>query len=209
MAWNFFVKGLVIGFSLAMPVGPIGLLCIGRTLARGRLAGLFSGLGAATADGLYGAVAGFGITVVSSFLVSHQMFLRVVGGIALVLLGIRIFFTVPSFRQTPHGDLGPLKDYLSTLVLTLTNPVTILAFAAWFAGIGLGQGQEGYDSTIALITGVFLGSALWWLVLSGIVSYCRDRIDRKNLTLLNRFSGLGIALFGFVIFFAASTRSVF
>ncbi len=204
MAWNLFVKGLIIGFSLAMPVGPIGLLCISRTLARGRVAGLFSGLGAATADCIYGAVAGFGITFVSSFLVSHQMLLRLVGGIILVCLGVRIFFTVPSGRQNPQGELGPLKDYLSTLILTLTNPVTILAFAAGFATFGVGQGEGKYALTIALVAGVFSGSALWWLILTGIVSFCRERIERGKLTFLNRISGLGIAAFGFIMFLAAS-----
>ncbi|OFX32959.1 MAG: lysine transporter LysE, partial [Armatimonadetes bacterium RBG_16_67_12] len=146
MTLNFLLRGLLIGFSIAAPVGPIGVLCIRRTLAHGRTAGFVSGLGAATADALYGGVAGFGLTAVSGVLVDQQVWLRLVGVAFLIYLGIRTFLARPSDRAAAAAASGLISAYGSTLILTLTNPMTILSFAAIFAGLGLGQASVSYAS---------------------------------------------------------------
>jgi threonine/homoserine/homoserine lactone efflux protein len=193
---TFLLKGILIGFSIAAPVGPIGVLCIRRTLAGGRLLGLFSGLGAATADAFYGCVAGFGLTFISTFLVDQQVWLRLVGGLFLCYLGIRTLLARPAEAATAADSAGLLSAYASTLFLTLTNPVTILAFAAIFAGLGVATGGGDYGAAGALVAGVFVGSAAWWLILSGGVSLLRARLTPAWLRWVNRLSGLVIIGFG-------------
>ena len=191
------LRGLVIGFSIAAPVGPIGVLCIRRTLAGGRAAGFAAGLGAATADALYGAVAGFGLTVVSTALVGRQGWLRLIGGAFLCWRGARTFLARPAEAAAQAaGGAGLLGAYASTLVLTLTNPMTILSFAAVFAGLGLGAAGGGYGAAAVLVLGVFAGSALWWLALSGAVGLLRHRVTPRGLRWVNRASGTIIAGFG-------------
>ncbi len=156
--------GLVIGFSIAAPVGPIGVLCIRRTLAEGRSVGFLSGLGAASADAVYGCVAAFGMTSVSGFLVDQQLWLRLVGGVFLLYLGLRTFRERPTEREAVTGvaSYGGLAGaYASTFFLTLTNPSTILSFAAIFAGLGLAGEGGGYAAAAVLVASVFSGSALW------------------------------------------------
>jgi len=178
-------------------VGPIGVLCIRRTLADGRAVGFAAGLGAATADALYGAVAGFGLTVVSTALVGQQGWLRLIGGAFLCWLGARTFLARPAEAAAQAaGGAGLLGAYASTLVLTLTNPMTILSFAAVFAGLGVGAAGGGYGAAAVLVLGVFAGSALWWLVLSGAVGLLRHRVTPRGLRWVNRASGTIIAGFG-------------
>jgi threonine/homoserine/homoserine lactone efflux protein len=195
---SFFLRGLMIGFSIAAPVGPIGVLCIRRTLAEGRAYGFASGLGAATADAFYGFVAGFGLTFISSFLVSQGLWLRLTGGLFLLYLGARTFISMPPTTPTTNdkGRLGLASAYLSTLALTLTNPATILSFAVVFAGLGLASGSSDYLAAILLVIGVFIGSALWWLLLSGGISLVRDRFTLRALSWVNRISGILITAFG-------------
>jgi threonine/homoserine/homoserine lactone efflux protein len=142
MVFNFILKGLVIGFSIAAPVGPIGVLCIRRSLAEGRQIGLATGLGAATADAAYGCVAAFALTAVSSFLVGHKSWLGLLGGLFLCCLGVRTFISSPASRVAEDRGGGLFSAYLSTLFLTLTNPMTILSFVALFAGFGLGASPD-------------------------------------------------------------------
>jgi threonine/homoserine/homoserine lactone efflux protein len=196
MDLTFLLKGLAIGFSIAAPVGPIGLLCIRRTLAEGRLCGLVSGLGAATADATYGCVAGFGLTFISNFLVSQQTWLRLAGGAFLCYLGVRTLLAKPAEQAAPAAGRGLAAAYASTLFLTLTNPLTILSFAAIFAGLGLAGTRGSYASAGVLVLGVFTGSAAWWLLLSGGVGLLRDRFGTRALRWVNRISGAVITLFG-------------
>ena len=192
----FLLQGGLIGLSIAAPVGPIGVLCIRRTLAEGRATGLASGLGAATADAFYGCVAGFGLTFISSFLVGQQFWLRLVGGLFLLYLGVRTLLARPAETAPPAGGSGLLAAYTSTVFLTLTNPVTILAFAAIFAGLGIASTVTDYGSAAVLVLGVFTGSALWWLILSGGVSLLRAKLTPGRLRWVNRLSGLVIVGFG-------------
>jgi threonine/homoserine/homoserine lactone efflux protein len=192
------LKGVIIGLSIAAPVGPIGVLCIRRTLAEGRRAGLASGLGAATADAIYGCIAVFGLTFISGFLVSQQTWLRLIGGLFLCYLGARALLTRPAERPAAASGVGLSGVYASTFILTLTNPMTILSFAAVFAGLGLANTGGDYVSALLLVGGVFLGSASWWLLLSGGVSLFRDRFGTSGLTWVNRVSGVVIIAFGVV-----------
>lgn len=193
---GFLVEGLVIGFSIAAPVGPIAVLCVRRTLARGRAFGLASGLGAATADGIYGAVAAFGLTSVSTFLTRQQLWLRLVGGAFLLYLGLRTFVAKPGPEVRADVGDGLLGAYTSTLLLTLTNPVTVLFFAAVFAGLGMAAGDGSYVSAALLVSGIFLGSAIWWVILSGGVGLSRSRFSPAGLRWANRLSGAIILGFG-------------
>ncbi len=195
-ALSLLAQGFALGFSIAAPVGPIGLLCIRRALAEGRSAGLASGLGAATADALYGSVAAFGLNALSGFLVGHQGELRFAGGALLLYLGARAFFAAPARHAAPSRARGLVGSYLSTFALTLTNPVTILAFVAAFAGLGLAGTSGDPGRAAALVIGVFLGSAAWWAVLSGGVSLLRDRFSARLMTWVHRASGILIAGFG-------------
>ncbi|KPV49133.1 lysine transporter LysE [Kouleothrix aurantiaca] len=196
MDTTLLLKGLLIGFSIAAPVGPIGALCIRRTLANGRAAGLVSGLGAATADAIYGCIAGFGLTFISSLLISQQLWLKLIGGAFLCYLGVRTLLARPSAQAANASGAGLLGAYASTFFLTLTNPTTILSFLAVFAGLGLASAAGSYGAAGLLVLGVFIGSALWWLLLSGGVGLLRARVTPATLVWVNRVSGIIILLFG-------------
>ena len=198
---GLFVRGLLIGFSIAAVVGPIGMLCIQRTLHHGFFYGLVTGIGAATADGLYGSVAGFGLTALATFLIAQLMWIRLIGGLFLVYLGIRTMLTQPAQRAANAQAHTFFGAYLSTLLLTLTNPLTILSFAAIFAGIGVGGTGGGRSSLMAallVVCGVFLGSTLWWCLLTGGLSLLRGKFTPRWLLWVNRISGGIILLFGVV-----------
>jgi threonine/homoserine/homoserine lactone efflux protein len=192
---SFFLKGAVIGLSIAAPVGPIGLLCIRRSLAEGRLVGLFTGLGAATADAIYGGIAGFGLTAVSNVLVAYRVWLALFGGLFLCYLGIRTFLSAPARDDASSRRSGFASAYASTFLLTLTNPMTILSFVAIFAGLGLASGAD-YRGATLLVVGVFAGSAVWWLTLSSGTALLRTRLSGGGMRLVNHLSGAMILAFG-------------
>lgn len=201
---DYFIKGLLVGFSIAAPVGPIGVLVIRRTLTEGRLSGFVTGLGAAVADGTYGFVAGFGLTSISNFLVAQQFWMKLVGGIFLLYLGIKTFISKAATQEAKINSTGLFKNFSSTLLLTITNPITILSFFAIFAGLGLSQESANYISAVFLVVGVFLGSAIWWLILSSILNFFRNKITTKGLTWINRFSGaliIGFSVWAFYSMF--------
>ncbi len=194
---GFFLRGFLFGLSIAASVGPMSLLCIQRTLAKGQLYGLVSGLGVATADGVYGSIAGFGLTVITTFLVSQYIWIRVIGGVLLIYLGIKTLLTKPA--EKANNFFGA---YASTFLLTLANPATILSFVAIFAGFGVGGAKNNYLAAMLVVCGVFLGSALWWCILTGGVSLLRGRLTPLWLLWINRVSGGGLALFGIVLLFS-------
>jgi threonine/homoserine/homoserine lactone efflux protein len=175
------LSGLIIGFSIAAPVGPIGVLVIRRTLADGRVYGLVSGLGAATADAFYGSVAGFGLTFISGFLIEQSFWLRLIGGCFLLALGVSIFVRRPASGSDEPGSPTPGRAgglagaYASTLFLTITNPLTILSFAGVMAGLGIGETGGDYLRAGMLVAGVFAGSAAWWVLLSSAVACSAGR----------------------------------
>lgn len=198
MPVGFFIKGLIIGFSIAAPVGPIGVLCIQRTMAGGRVAGLATGMGAATADAIYGCIAGFGLSFISQFLINQQLWLKLGGGLFLGYLGLRTVLSKPKTDDLQAGNQGLLPAYLSTFFLTLTNPMTILSFTAIFAGLGLATGTGNYASALTLVAGVFLGSASWWLLLTSGVGLLWKQPGPTFGRWVNRISGAVLIIFAIV-----------
>jgi len=200
---------MMIGLAIAAPVGPIGVLCIRRTLAYGRASGFVSGLGAATADAIYGGIAAFGLGVIANVLVGQRAALQLIGGVFLVFLGLRLMVEKPkklgltpdalpelhhrnAWRRINWRALG--QDFGSTFLLTLTNPMTILSFAAIFAGLGT---ATVYGGGVQVVAGVFSGSALWWLALSTMTGILRGWMLRSDgLRWVNRFSGAILLVYG-------------
>jgi threonine/homoserine/homoserine lactone efflux protein len=195
----FFLKGLIIGFAMAVPIGPIGIMCIRKTLAEGHIRGLFIGLGAATADSLYSSIAAFGLTFVSDVITSQPFWLRLVGGSLLLFLGIRIFRAKRKDPTIPSDNKGLLRSYISTFFLALTNPMTIFAFVAVFAAFGSGH-RFSIISAYILVLGVFTGSCLWFLTLGYAATLFRKKLDVGGLRWVNRISGGLIILSGVVAF---------
>jgi len=196
----FLIKGIIIGFPIAATIGPIGILCIHRSLTKGRLSGFFTGMGAATADAIYGAVAAFGLTFISSFLIKQQLWFQIIGIIFLFYLGTKTFIKAPQEKNLEKvKSNGLFNDYLSTFFLTIINPMTILSFAAVFAGFGLSQTKGDYVSASILVLGVFIGSALWYLILSNGIELFREKIKTNILALINKISGSMIIGFAIVI----------
>ena len=189
-------KGLMAGLAIAVPVGPVNVLCASRTLTRGTLAGLMSGLGAASADAMYGAVAAFSITFVLQFLEREEFWIRVLGGILLIGIGF-IYLRKPGKLEVRQEEDSAHSDYASTLLLTLTNPTSVLSFVAVLAGLGM-TGDRPWWLTFLVVAGIFCGSMLWWVILVVAVSRFRDRFDDRAMTWMNRAAGLAIGVFGIV-----------
>jgi threonine/homoserine/homoserine lactone efflux protein len=200
MPIELLLLGIIIGLMVAVPVGPLGLLCVNRALSRGPLYGLFSGMGVATADALAAGITALGMTLVSDFLIDHQMFLRGVGGIFLCYLGIKIYRTRP-VTQIPVGDGGSLaRAYATTFLLTVSNPVTFLSFVAIYAGWGVRSLSGRYLAAALLAGGVFSGSVLWWLALEVGLLLFRDRFSHSVLGWIHKVSGAVITVAGIIIF---------
>jgi threonine/homoserine/homoserine lactone efflux protein len=193
----FFLKGIVVGIIIAVPVGPVGIMCIRRTVFEGKLAGFVSGLGAATADAVFGIIAGFSLTVVSDWLLDYQQLLRIAGACLLLAVGGHSLLA----GQPPK--LGSARNpeslswyYASTFAVTLTNPITILAFLAIFAAVGLTGAEATLGRAAILVLGVWIGSLLWWLTLSfGVGSFFRS-FEPRHLAWINRGSGAILVLSG-------------
>jgi len=197
MLLAFFLKGIVVGIVIAVPVGPVGVMCVRRTILEGKLSGFASGLGAATADAVFGIIAGFGLTAVSDWLIDYQQWLRVVGGCYLLYIGGSAFAAEPP-RELESGNdpEGLLRDFFSTFVLAVTNPITVLAFLGIFAAIGLGGTQATFGHAAILVLGVWIGSLLWWLMLSFGVGYFRHSIEPRHFAWISRGSGAILFLSG-------------
>lgn len=201
MILEVFSQGLLIGIALAAPVGPIGVLCIRTTLLKGPLSGFVTGLGAATADAMYGVVAAFGLTMVSNFLIEAQTALSLIGGVFLILLGLRAWRTQTGEIKTldQAKSLNLMSGYVTTVGLTLANPATIFTFLAIFAGLGMANEGRSQVEASVLVLGVFLGSAIWWLFLAGLTSRLRSRLNQKGMRWINRLSAILLSGFGVFI----------
>jgi len=207
-------KGALIGFAIAAPVGPIGLLCIKRTLSDGRLAGFISGLGAAVADTIYGFAAAIGLAAIGDFLIDHKDGFSIMGGAFLVYLGMAEWRGARKVEAAagPLKPMGLIGHFVSTLFLTLANPLTILSFIAIFAGLdvagpggNIGTPEQDYAGIVALVIGVFTGSSLWWLTLSGGIGFVRHLMGSHVVLWLNRIAGTLIIGFGLYALTALAT----
>ena len=204
---SLLLRGLVVGFAIAASPGPIFFLCLRRTLAQGWLRGVVAGLGVATGDGTYGALAAFGVAAVTSVLVVQRRWLGLIGGFVLLGLGLRAVLARPASQEPPRAPApgGLAADYLSTLALTLTNPATIIAFAAVFAGLGLASAGSVLGATL-LVAGVLTGSASWWVVLATVAALARARLTPAVIQGISIASGLAIAAFGGLAIISAMSR---
>ncbi len=196
MEFSPFVQGIIIGLTLAVPVGPISLICIRRAIAGGRLHGIAAGLGVATADTWYAVVAVLGLTIVSGFIVAHQVLFRAVAGIALMAVGIRVFREIPSDAAGESVKVSYPKDYLSLLAITLANPMTLLFFLVVLPGFGIIPGGTSFAASAEFVFGIFCGSSGWWIVLCGTVGSMRSWFGAERIRLINRTAGILIVLFG-------------
>jgi threonine/homoserine/homoserine lactone efflux protein len=190
---GLFLKGFTIGLAIAAPVGPIGLLTIRRTLAHGRAAGFLSGLGAASADAIFGSIAAFGITTISSIMIGAKTWLGIIGGLFLIYLGWQTFVSVPAQNHSESNASSLKSMYFTTFALVLTNPISILYFIGIIASVGAANNPT---SATWMVAGVFTGSALWWLTLASIATSLRHKITPRALKQINRISGAVIAAFG-------------
>ena len=193
---TFFIKGLVLGFIICVPFGPIGLLCVRRTLMDGKVAGIASVLGASVVDALYCAIAGLGVSYISNFLSDERAVLRVAGGLILIAMGIKIFFTHPAEKTPEASGHGLVASFGSSFFLMLTNPLAILVFTATFSALGIGGWQDAYISTGMLVIGVFVGSALWAPIFVAGINLFSPRLTLSQLRLANEVAGIILVLFG-------------
>jgi threonine/homoserine/homoserine lactone efflux protein len=197
---SLLVRGFLLGFAIAASPGPIFFLCLRRTLLRGWLNGLVSGFGVATADGLYAAVAAFGVGAITTALTGQRRWLALAGGALLVVLGARILIERPKASEAPPPTRSSLLGaYLSTLGLTITNPATIISFAALAATLGVGI-SGGYLHPALFVAGVLLGSLTWWCVLAGLVAGVRARITPRVVFIISTISGAAIIALGLAAF---------
>lgn len=193
------LKSIILGLSVSAPVGPIGLLCIQRVLSRGRLAGFLTGFGAVTANIIYASIAAYGFSVVSVFLIEHQLLLKLIGSAFLFYLGLKTFLKEPASSAASLSGESLMGMYLSTFLLMITNPVTILNFTAMFAGLGFEHSSAASMTAITLIGGVFIGAVSWWLVLSVAVSLFKTRLT-PHLGLVNKLAGILMIMLGILAF---------
>jgi threonine/homoserine/homoserine lactone efflux protein len=191
------VRGTLAGFAISAPVGPVNILCISRTLLRGRRAGLISGLGAAAADTFYGGIAGFSISFVINFLKREESWIRLVGGFLLIGIGFLYYFKRPPSLKDDKRTESAHSEFISAFILTLTNPTVVLSFLAVLAALGLGQ-HKNYLPTLLLIGGIFAGAMIWWSALAVIAAHFRDRVDDRVLMWMNRIAGLAVGAFGVI-----------
>ncbi len=203
MFLEYLWQGIIIGLSASIPLGPIGVLCIQRTLNKGKISGFISGLGAAAADGFYAIVAGFSISVIIDSLTEYQLYLRIIGGLVLLVMGYKLLAANPGVqlrKQLQKKSKGLFGDFISIFALTVSNPITIFVFAAVFAGFGIVDKESQFSSVITLIIGVLTGSIIWWFTLSSIVSIFRNKFKLRRMLIINRVAGVLVILFGLFIF---------
>ena len=193
---SLFIQGMIIGLTLAVPVGPIALLCLQRAVTDGRLHGIVSGIGVATADSFYAAVTFLGLTVISGFIIANQFSLRLAAGVVLILVGVRIFLSIPAQMGVKTEHETYLRDYLSMVAITIANPLTLIFFIAILPGFGVVFHENSVLTASEFVSGVFIGSTLWWIILCGAIGSVRSRISAGHLKLINRISGVMIVCFG-------------
>lgn len=186
-----FFQGLIIGFAISAPIGPIGLLCIQRTLQDGFKEGLVTGMGAVTADNIYGLMAVFSLTAISSFLISFQFWLRIIGGLFLIYFGLKLCISKSPTRKAKVNRVRSLwQAYITTAIMTFTNPITFFSFVAIFTALGLGGKTMDYLNSTFLVLGILVGSISWWLSLtSGVTFFFKGELSQRSLKLVNRISG--------------------
>ena len=194
MTWSGILEGMIVGFSASVPLGPIGVLCIQRTLQRGRLAGFFSGLGAAVSDTIYAVIAGFSLSFIVAFIEEQIFWIQIFGAVILFLLGAHIYRSNPAvqLRRQRRSKSSYLQDFVSTFLLTISNPLALFLFIAFFAGFGVVAPNSGLAAQLVLILGAFLGATTWWLLLTSVVGLFRQAVNLRRLYWINKIAGATI-----------------
>ncbi len=202
MQLKYLIDGIIIGLSASVPLGPIGVLCLQRTLNKGRLSGFFSGLGAAFSDTIYAIVAGFSLSFIVQFIEKQMLYIQIVGAAILIFLGVRIFLSNPAIQlRKQKKSKGTLfQDFISTFLITISNPLAIFLFIAFFAGFGVVQPGEEPGSHLFLITGVFLGASAWWFTLTSIINLFKSKVNLRRLWWLNKIAGASIVILVIIAF---------
>ena len=205
----FFWEGFLLGLAISIPVGPMSFVCINKTLSSGKMHGFIAGLGIATADSFYAAIAAFGMTALSSLLMEHQFWLNVIGGIFLAFIGTKAIFKKTEdlkFQKLKQKDgMGFIRSYFTTLVITVSSPATIFLFISVFTimGVDLSGGDKSFFSASVAVIGFFLGSILWWILLIYTAHFIGNKINYKAFNLINKISGLIIYCFSCFILLKA------
>jgi len=203
MVLTLLIKGIIVGLLASIPLGPIGIICIQRTINKGKLSGFLSGMGAASADTIFAAIAGFSLSFIISFIQEQQVFFQAVGGLIVFGLGIKIFYTNPvrQLRRHKRKQNNLLEDYLSVLLVTITNPLAVFLFIALFASLGVVVEGENILLSLVATSGVLIGAMLWWYILTTLVDIFRDKFRLKQLWWINKLSGAVIFTLGAVAIF--------
>jgi threonine/homoserine/homoserine lactone efflux protein len=196
------LRGALAGLAISAPVGPVNVLCISRTITKGRLAGVVSGLGAAAADTVYGAIAGFSISFIISWMIRELFWLRLIGGALLVAIGVVYWFRKPATLKESGGGEAAHSDFVTTFLLTLTNPTTVLSFLAVLAALNLGEHRPAKLS-LFLVLGIFGGALVWWMFLALVAGYFRDRFTDRSVIWMNRIASFAIGGFGLAMMLMA------
>lgn len=204
----YLLDGIIVGFSASVPLGPIGVLCIQRTLNRGRLAGFVSGLGAAFSDTIYAIVAGFSLSFVLDVIEAQMFWLQLAGAGILIAMGVKIFLTNPAvqLRRQKNKNTSLIQDFVSTFIITITNPLAIFLFIAAFSVVG---GEKQFDMQLLLVSGVFIGAASWWLTLTSLVGLFRKKINLRRLYWINKIAGSTIVILVVVASLTLLVREIF
>ncbi len=202
MLVQYVIDGMIIGFSASVPLGPIGVLCIQRTLNKGRLSGFISGLGAAFSDTIYAVIAGFSLSFIVTFIEQQLLYIQIFGAILLIVLGINIFYSNPAvqLRKQRKGKSNLFQDFFSTFLITISNPLAIFLFLAFFASFGAVKPGDDVSNQFALIGGVLIGASFWWFILSSIISLFRSKINLRRLWWLNKITGAAIVILVIIAF---------
>ncbi|UCG27265.1 MAG: LysE family translocator [Bacteroidales bacterium] len=204
MELSLFVKGILIGLAVSVPLGPMGLLAVQRTLNKGRTSGFMSGLGIATADTIFALIAAIGLTFIINFLNEQKLYFQILGGLVILMVGFRIFIANPvkQLRANRIKRIRPVEEFISILLLALSNPLTILMFVAVFAGFKLSGDLNHFGSTFYVVTGIFLGASLSWFFISTIITRFRKRFRLRTIFWFNKLSGSVIFIFGLAAIFS-------
>ena len=202
MVVDYVLDGVLIGLLATIPLGPIGVLCIQRTLSKGRWSGLISGLGAATSDSIYAVIASFSLSYVVNFIEKQMLWLQIFGVVLLLFLGLRIFYSNPAveLRRQRNKTNSYLQDFASTFFLTISNPLYVFLFIGFFAGFRIVEAKNHIAYQLLVVLGVFLGASLWWFLLSSVVNLFRSKINLRRLWWINKIAGGAIVVLVIIAF---------
>lgn len=206
-AIEILLKGIVLGLAISMPLGPIGIILVNRTIKRGFLSGFFSGLGLATADTILAALAGVGFSVIISFIKEQRFIISIIAGIIIIGIGLKVFLSNPvkDFRNREKANKSLWRDFYSIFMVSISNPYTIFIFVAFFSGIHINSKISPELVPFFLIPGIFMGAVAWWFMLSYFVSRFKKKIRLRSIVKVNKVAGITIIIIGIVVLLSVLT----